>query len=167
MTAPTNPFQNRRWMNQSQPRFLQYATWLLYWSALWSFIYLFDSNLRIAGAGILGIVAFVLAVAQIPLAIFGASEMAMYKKRGYPMALAAAFIPATIRLLGGLGALGATTIIPGGELAKVTLFDVIRFTVFPVGGSLSSIISFAFELALIIFLLHPESRRYAKLWINE
>ncbi|MGI9578118.1 MAG: hypothetical protein ACR2OH_07975 [Microthrixaceae bacterium] len=167
MTAPTNPFQNRRWMNQSQPRWLQYATWLLYWSALWSFIYLFDSNLRIAGAGLLGIVAFVLAVAQIPLAVFGASEMAMYKKRGYPMALAAAFIPAAIRLLSGLGALGAVSAIPGGEITEIGIFDVIRYTVFPVGGSLSSIISFAFEVALIVFLLHPDSRRYAKLWINE
>ena len=168
MAAPTNPFQNRRWMNQSQPRWLQYATWLLYWSAFWSLISLFDGALRIGGAGLLGLISVVLRIAEIPLAVFGASEMAMYHKRGYPMALAAAFIPAATRFLSIIGVFGGPAVVPYvGFTENVGIIDVIRFTVFPVGGSLGSIVSYAFEVALIVFLLHPESRRYAKIWINE
>ena len=157
MTAPTNPFQNRRWFNQSQPRWLQYATWLLYWSAFWGLITVLDTGAILPGSsgGIRGLLLWAFLIAQIPLAVFGASEMAMYHKRGYAMALIAAFIPAASRLVFLIGQ------------ESVNLLEVVRWTIFPVDGSFRSLISFAFEAGLIVCLLHPVSRRYAKVWINE
>lgn len=154
-------FTNRRWINPSQPRFLQYATWLVYWRAFWGFVQALDGQALPPG-GWKGLV-WVLVIATIPLAIFGGSDMAMGKRRGYYMCVAVAFIPAVIRLVESLSLMTA----PNAFVANYGLGDAVRYVVFPVDANrMNTLIGFAFEVFLIFCLFQTDSRRYAKLWLD-
>lgn len=145
---------DRRWINPSQPRWLQYATWLVYWSAFWAFVSAVDGGTAIPTAPGRGFLLTILTLAIIPLAVFGGSDMAMGKRRGYYMCIAVAFLPFITRFVGLVGELQA--------------IDVMRWTLFPVtADSLGSVLGFAFEVFLIFCLFHQESRRYARIWLDD
>lgn len=156
-------FTNRRWINPSQPRFLQYATWLVYWRAFWGFVQALEMR-ALPSVGWSGLV-WILVIATIPLAVFGGSDMAMGKRRGYYMCVAVAFIPATIRLVTSLALLTAPS---SYASLGYGLGNAVRDVVFPVyASSMSTVIGFAFEVFLIFCLFQTDSRRYAKLWLDD
>lgn len=142
-------------MNPSQPRWLQYATWLVYWGALWALVAVFDSRVPVfSGDTPIRVRQLVfLTVLQVPLAVFGGSEMAMGKRRGYYMCLAFAASQILIRYLEVVG--------------QASPLTVMRYALIPLDGSMSSLISFGFEVFLWFCLLHPTSRNYAKVWLDD
>jgi hypothetical protein len=147
-------FSDRRWINPSQPRWLQYATWLTYWSAFWAFVNAIDGGTLAPSTPGRRFILTIFALATIPLAVLGGSDMAMGKRRGYYMCIAVAFLPFVSRF--------ATYVGLSGPL------EVMRATLFPVyAESLSSLLNFAFEVFLIFCLFHQESRRYARIWLED
>lgn len=147
-------FSDRRWTNPSQPRWLQYATWLVYWSAFWALIGVADAGTLSPVASGRAPILTVIALATIALAVFGGSEMAMGKRRGYYMCIAVALVPFFSRFVATVG--------------EFQVGEVLRWTLFPVSATrLSSVISFAVEVFLLFCLFHDESRRFAKIWLDD
>lgn len=146
-----NFFSNRRWFNPSQPKYLQWATWLVYFAAFWNFVALVDGA-RFTSDARIGVI-IVLLMASIPLAVLGGSDMAMGRRRGYYMCLAVAFLPAVMRYLATVGNYGA--------------LEVMRWTLFPFVNGLRSVINWLFEVGLVVCVLHPVSRAYVKVWITD
>ena len=141
-----NFLEDRRWFNQAQPRPLQYATWLLYWSAVWSLLRILERRSLLPVGEAVEIILWAFAIAVIPLAVLGASDMAMYRRRGCTMAWIAALLPAAGRAVDALSALGEVARSPYGT-GEWDVALVLRHTFFPVRG-FGSFVSYAFEIAL-------------------
>jgi hypothetical protein len=143
--------KDRRWFDPSLPQMLQIAVFLLYFQA---FFGLLDALDRI-GDG-LWIVTWIILAAIVPLGVLGGLGISEGRKRGYQMGVAAALAPFAWRLLWVIqlrGALPAFADYGLGSMIK----DVI------IGGS---ILSFVFEVALVVLLLHPKSREHARIWFR-
>jgi hypothetical protein len=135
--------ETRRWVNPTQPQTLQIAVWLCYLEAV--FVLLFATPEQIfyvfPAPGLLRI-AMTAALAG------GAFLIANDRKSGYRLALAAALVPLLARLLLGLGI--------------SFRFDSIGST-----SPLSyNAIGLLFEIALVVLLLHPQSRAHERLWFK-
>ncbi|MGH9119444.1 MAG: hypothetical protein ACRD0A_16690 [Acidimicrobiales bacterium] len=135
--------ETRRWVNPTQPQTLQIAVWLCYLEA--AFVLLFASPEHIfyvfPAPGLLRI-AMTAALAG------GAFLIANDRKWGYRLALAAALVPLLARLLLGLG---------------------ISFRFGSIGSTnpLSyNAIGLLFEIALVVLLLHPQSREHERVWFK-
>jgi hypothetical protein len=117
---------NQRWLNRSQPPYLQNATILFYINAAFALIS-FGSDpffmLKLFGLG----------------AGFG---IANDKKWGYILGAVVAIIPLVVTL----------SWIVGGHFNSYTFFDLI--------------ISLMFQILLIVFLFHPISRNYQRIWFK-
>ncbi len=125
----------RRWFNPNVPQTLYVAQFLLYFDAFWALLGIFGGG----GLGVLGLIA-------LAAYVYGAYGIANEQKRGYQVAVFAAFIPLGLRLLQFL--LG----VEGADLGYV-LFSV-------------SILTVIFQYALIALLLHPMSREHQKVWFS-
>jgi hypothetical protein len=136
--------ETRRWVNPTQPQTLQIAVWLLYLEA--AFTLLFPAQLEhvyyVFPAPGLVRLAMTAALAG------GAYLIANDRKWGYRLALAAALVPLTARLLLGLGislrydAIGATSPLEYNPIGLL------------------------FEIALVALLLHPQSREHERIWFK-
>jgi hypothetical protein len=141
--------KQRRWFNPSLPQMLQIAVFLLYFQAFFGLIDALDR----VGSGLWLITQAVL-VAIVPLGVMGGLGVSEERKRGYLFAVAAAAGPFVWRLL---FVLQVRTTFPidygvGSMIKDVVLGD--------------SILSFAFEAALLVLLLHPKSREHVKIWFR-
>jgi hypothetical protein len=77
-----------------------------------------------------------LIIATAVAAVFAARGLASEQKWAYPVAIAVALFPFVFRLLGGFGLFGA------------------------------DIITLMFEIALVVLLLHDQSREYQRIWFK-
>lgn len=139
--------KNRRWFNPSLPQMLQIATFLLYFGAFFALLDVFDA---LGGAPLLPLLVI---LASVPLHVLGGLGISEERKRGYQMAVAAAFVPFAYRL----------------SLILTAIFDGIAPGM---GNSLkyiitgNSLLSFAFEAALVALLLHPQSKEHQRIWFR-
>lgn len=135
----------RRWFNSRLPQTLVISQFLLYFDAFWGVLGLLGT--RLVGGGGLATLYRLLLVGSVAASIYGAYGIANEMRRGYQVAVLAAFlpiaIPAVVLLLDGslLSNLGAV-LIPG------------------------SILNAVFVYALIALLLHPQSREHQRVWFS-
>ncbi|MFZ4518833.1 MAG: hypothetical protein ACOYOP_10610 [Microthrixaceae bacterium] len=138
---------DRRWFNSRLPQTLVIAQFLLYFNAFWLALAALGSLRGLGSGGILALLYRVLLFASLAANVYGAYGIANEQKRGYQVAVVAAFlpiaVPAVILLLNGnlFGNLGAV-LLPGG------------------------IINALFVYALIALLLHTQSREHQKVWFT-
>jgi hypothetical protein len=135
----------RRWFNSRLPQTLVISQFLLYFDAFWGVLGLLGT--RLVGGGGFATLYRLLLVGSVAASIYGAYGIANEMRRGYQVAVLAAFlpiaIPAVVLLLDGslLSNLGAV-LIPG------------------------SILNAVFVYALIALLLHPQSREHQRVWFS-
>ena len=126
-------------MNQSQPQTLVIATWLLYLTAAFTFLFFND---RVVYLGIVdnGNLVNLLRL-LLPAACVGGGYLVSNEKRnGYYLAVVAAAVPVVARLVFSL-----------------------RYQISPLNYD---VIGLAFDVALVALLLHRMSREYEKIWFH-
>lgn len=134
----------KKWFDRMQPQTLQIATWLLYFDGFFGLVDLLDGGgemyylrLRYPGGILIGL-------AIIGLYAAGGLLMANDKRLGYRLSVAAAVSPFVVNF--------------------VVYSDVgasLRYRLFR-----SGIIGFAFDVALIALLLHPQSKEHQRIWFS-
>jgi hypothetical protein len=139
----------RKWFDRMHPQTLGIATWLLYLDGVFAILGFLDKSnefgfLRVISpvTGLLGLVSC--------LCFFGSGFlMANGKLLGWYLGIAASFSPLLARLIISIHQ----------QNLGYTISLVNRIT----GGDL---IGFMFEAALVVLLLHPMSRSYARTWLR-
>lgn len=149
--------QNRRWFNPSLPQTLQIAIFLLYFNAFFAALDLLQVLLK--GWGLFDLVYKAAIIGSVALAVMGGLGIAEEQKRGYQIALLAAFTPFAVRFIGGVRTMVALSGSPFG--IGYDLGDVLHDTILG-----TNIISLIFEVALITLLLHPQSKDHQKSWFR-
>ena len=140
---------SRKWFDRMHPQTLAIATWLLYIDGVFALLGFVDKSnefgfLRDIGP-ITGIIGFVSCIC-----FFGSGFlMANGKLLGWYLGIVASFSPLLARFI--------ISIHQQNLGNSISLVD--RIT----GGDL---ISFMFEAALVVLLLHPMSRSYARTWLR-
>ncbi len=129
----------RRWFNSSLPQTLQIANILLYLDAFFLLINILGGRRGLGGF------TLILLAASVAAYVLGGLSLANEDKRGYPVAVVAAFSPFILR---GYLSFQVGRIEPGFILG------------------LSQPLSLLFEVALIALLLHTQSRNYVKTWFH-
>lgn len=125
----------RRWFNPNVPQTLYVAQFLLYFDAFWALLSLFGP---LGPFGLISLGAY----------LYGAYGIANEQKRGYQVAVAAAFLPLALRTL-------AAVLVGDGLIGDLGYILT--------AGNLLNVI---FEYALIALLLHPMSREHQKIWFR-
>jgi hypothetical protein len=141
--------QTRRWVNQSQPQTLFFATMLLYFNVVW-IILGSDTLLGLAlgGQKVLGVLGMgsgqtIENLSRLFVAVGGAAAgylIAGEKKVGYYLGVAVAALPLVARVI-----------------------IVARFQVSPFKFDLTTLL---FEIAELALILHTQSRNYVRLWFK-
>ena len=134
----------RKWFDRFQPQTLQIATWLLYLNGFFALIDFLGERGWIGYArfdkGALGtLIGLVVVVAYVG----GGFLMANDRKLGYRLALAASFSPFALRFW-------ILWDKPG-----ISFFDMLTGR---------QTLSFLFDVALCVLLLHPTSREHQRVW---
>jgi len=150
-----SPLQGRRWFNPSLPQTLQIAVFLLYFNAFFAALDLLTIILE--RWGLVGILIKIAIAATIYLEVAGGLGVSEERKKGYRLALMAAFAPFAIRFLLGLRQLADSS----SQLLGYDLGDVIKDTL--VGAN---VIQLIFEVALVALLLHPQSKEHQRMWFR-
>ena len=134
-----------RWSNPRLPQTLVISQFLLYFDAFWAVLgFLTVAVNRSVQFSFFG---RIIVLGSIAGYIYGAWGIANEKKVGYQVAIAASFLPIAARLVDTLSA--------GGPLSHLGYILI--------GGNL---INAMFEYALIVLLLHTQSREHAKIWFS-
>ena len=138
----------RRWFDRMAPQTLQIATWLLYLNGFFALIDIVDGSgyLRYVREEFPG--GILIGIAIVAACIGSGWLMANDRKRGYQLAIVAAFAPFIVRYL-------AYSHLANKTGATVSFYDKIS------GGNT---ISLVFEVALCALILHPQSREHQKVW---
>ena len=123
----------RRWFNPNGPQTLYIAQFLLYFDAFWMALGVLFGG----GLGLLGLIA-------LAAYVYGAYGIANEQKRGYQVAVVAAFIPLALRAL---------VFMTGNASLMFVLFS-------------GNVLNVIFEYALIALLLHPMSSEHQKIWFS-
>lgn len=132
----------RRWYNPRLPQTLVISQWLLYFNAFWAV-------LAVLTGGILGsALGAVLLIASLGANVYGAYGIANELKRGYQVAVVAAFLPFIVRII---------VVLQVGASFTSNL----GFILVP-----GDIINAIFVYALIGLLLHPQSREHQRIWFS-
>lgn len=147
--------QGRRWFNPTLPQTLQIAVFLLYFNAFFAALNLI--TILLERWGVVGIIIKALLAGTIYLEVAGGLGVSEERKKGYRLALMAAFAPFAIRFLLGVRQLLDST----AQLIGYDLGDVIKDTL--IG---TSIIQLIFEVALVALLLHPQSKEHQRMWFR-
>ena len=129
----------RRWFNSSLPQTLQIANILLYLDAFFLLIGI------LGGRRGLNVIALVILAASLAAYVLGGLGLANEEKRGYPVAVVAAFSPFILRAY-----LSFST-------GTIDLGFISGF---------SAPLNLLFEVALIALLLHTQSKSYVKTWFH-
>ncbi|MEZ5239709.1 MAG: hypothetical protein R2716_12455 [Microthrixaceae bacterium] len=135
-----------RWFNSRLPQTLVVAQFLLYFDAFFALLAVISG----AGLGLLGVLVILGSV-------YGAAGIASEMRNGYYAAIAVSFLPLALRLIVSLGAAGGLL----GNLPWVLL---------QVGAEDprlgSDLIGAMFQYALIVVLLHSQSREHTRIWFS-
>jgi uncharacterized membrane protein (UPF0136 family) len=144
----------KKWFDRMQPQTLQIATWLLYFDGFFALVSVLDKT------GHLGYLryrySFGLLIGLISVALYAAGGLLMANERkiGYKMSITAAVLPLVLRFL------AVRSVATDFELTTPVKFtDYITGRVF--GGS---VVSVAFDIAVVALLLHTQSREHQRIW---
>lgn len=129
------------WINQSQPQTLVIATILLYFNAVFGLVGLGQVARVAFHPNITGLLLAAMTLLTVVGGVFAGRGLAAERWTGFYLAMAVALAPFVFRVLltGSLM----------GVLAAGSIFSLIA------------------QVALVILLLHPQSRDYAKLWFRK
>ena len=137
-----------------QPQTLQIATWLLYFDGFFALVSLIDKS------GYLGYLRFqypfgsLLGIISVALYVFGGWLMANDLKIGYKLSVIAAASPFVLRFL------AVRSLAQNFETqSPIGLSDYVTGRIF--GGS---VLSSAFDIAVLALLLHTQSREHQRIW---
>jgi hypothetical protein len=138
----------RKWFDRMHPQTLGIATWLLYLDGVFATLGFLDKSNEFGFLRVISPVTGIIGLASC-LAFFGSGFlMANGKLLGWYIGIAASFSPLLARFI---------ISIHQQNLYSISLAD--RIT----GGDL---VGFMFEAALVVLLLHPMSRSYARTWLR-
>lgn len=132
----------RRWYNPRLPQTLVISQWLLYFNAFWALFAVLTGGVRGSTIGA------VLLLATLGANVYGAYGIANELKRGYQVAVVAAFLPILVRLV-----IVVTS--------HASIVRNLRFILVP-----GDIINAIFVYALIALLLHQQSREHQRIWFH-
>ncbi len=144
----------KKWFDRMQPQTLQIATWLLYFDGFFALVSLIDKS------GYLGYLRFqypfgsLLGIISVALYVFGGWLMANDLKIGYKLSVIAAASPFVLRFL------AVRSLAQNFETqSPIGLSDYVTGRIF--GGS---VLSSAFDIAVLALLLHTQSREHQRIW---
>jgi uncharacterized membrane protein (UPF0136 family) len=144
----------KKWFDRMQPQTLQIATWLLYFDGFFALVSLIDKS------GYLGYLryqfpfGFLLGIISVAFYVLGGWLMANDLKIGYKLSVIAAASPFVLRFL------AVRSLAQNFETQNpIGLSDYVTGRIF--GGS---IISSAFDIAVLALLLHTQSREHQRIW---
>ena len=144
----------KKWFDRMQPQTLQIATWLLYFDGFFALVSLIDKS------GYIGYLRYqypfgsLLGVISVALYVFGGLLMANDLKVGYKLSVLAAASPFVLRFL------AVRSLAQNFETqSPIGITDYVTGRIF--GGS---VISSAFDIAVLALLLHTQSREHQRIW---
>lgn len=143
---------DRRFFNPSQPQTLQIATFLLYFNAFFTLIDAIRVETPPLGDTTPYTVTRALLFVSVFLYAYGGYGIANERKWGYASAIVAAASPFVINfyLLTAIGA----------GIGRA-LIDAVLPT-----SDVNNVISWIFNVALLVLVLHNQSREYEKIWFK-
>ena len=144
----------KKWFDRMQPQTLQIATWLLYFDGFFALMSVLDKSGHLGYLRYRYSFGFLLGLVSVALYAFGGLLMANERKIGYKLSVAAAFSPIVLRFLAVRSVASVYSL-----NTPVKFTDYFTGRIF--GGSL---ISIAFDIALIALLLHTQSREHQRIW---
>ena len=144
----------KKWFDRMQPQTLQIATWLLYFDGFFALVSLIDKS------GYIGYLRYqypfgsLLGVISVALYVLGGWLMANDLKIGYKLSVLAAASPFVLRFL------AVRSLAQNFETqSPIGITDYVTGRIF--GGS---VISSAFDIAVLALLLHTQSREHQRIW---
>jgi uncharacterized membrane protein (UPF0136 family) len=144
----------KKWFDRMQPQTLQIATWLLYFDGFFALVNVTYKS------GYIGYLrnqypfGFLLGIISVALYVSGGLLMANDLKIGYKLSVAAAALPFVLRFL------AVRSYAQKFEVqSPIGIIDYITGRIF--GGS---VISSAFDVAVLALLLHAQSREHQRIW---
>jgi uncharacterized membrane protein (UPF0136 family) len=144
----------KKCFDRMQPQTLQIATWLLYFDGFFALVSLIDKS------GYIGYLRYqypfgsLLGVISVALYVLGGWLMANDLKIGYKLSVLAAASPFVLRFL------AVRSLARNFETqSPIGITDYLTGRIF--GGS---IISSAFDIAVLALLLHTQSREHQRIW---
>ncbi|MFZ9307143.1 MAG: hypothetical protein ACO244_01235 [Ilumatobacteraceae bacterium] len=135
---------SRKWFDRMQPQTLQIATWLLYINGFFALADLLD------GGGVLSYFryrytfGFMLGLLVVAAHVAGPFLMANERRVGWQLSVAAAAAPIVMNFV-AYSQIGASW--------RLRIIG-------------SSLISFAFDVAVLALLLHTQSREHQRIWYH-
>ena len=153
-TAEMQNINFKKWFDRMQPQTLQIATWLLYFDGFFALMSVLDKSGHLGYLRYRYSFGFLLGLVSVALYAFGGLLMANERKIGYKLSVAAAFSPIVLRFLA-----------VRSVASDYSLNTPVKFTDYFTGRILGgSLISIAFDIALIALLLHTQSREHQRIW---
>ena len=134
----------RKWLDRMQPQTLQIAIWLLYINGFFALVELVDGGGVLHYFRVRYAFGFIFGLAIVAAYVLGGFLMANERKLGWRVAVGAAASPFVLTFI-AYSQIGAS----------------LRFRI--VGASL---VSFAFDVAVLALLLHPQSREHQRIWYH-
>jgi len=132
----------RRWYNPRLPQTLVISQWLLYFNAFWALF-------AVLTGGVMGsAIGAALLLGTLGANVYGAYGIANELKRGYQVAVVAAFLPIAVRLVIVV-------------ISRASIVRNLGFILVP-----GDVISAIFVYALIALLLHQQSREHQRIWFH-
>ncbi len=144
----------KKWFDRMQPQTLQIATWLLYFDGFFALVSLIDKSGYIGYLRFQYPFGFLLGIISVGLYVLGGVLMANDLKIGYKLSVLAAASPFVLRFL-AVRSLAANF----ETQSPIGITDYLTGRIF--GGS---IISSAFDIAVLALLLHTQSREHQRIW---
>ena len=144
----------KKWFDRMQPQTLQIATWLLYFDGFFALVSLIDKSGYIGYLRFQYPFGFLLGIISVGLYVLGGVLMANDLKIGYRLGVLAAASPFVLRFL-AVRSLAANF----ETQSPIGITDYLTGRIF--GGS---IISSAFDIAVLALLLHTQSREHQRIW---
>ena len=153
-TAEMQNINFKKWFDRMQPQTLQIATWLLYFDGFFALMSVLDKSGHLGYLRYRYSFGFLLGLVSVALYAFGGLLMANERKIGYKLSVAAAFSPIVLRFLA-----------VRSVASDYSLNTPVKFTDYFTGRIFGgSLISIAFDIALIALLLHTQSREHQRIW---
>ena len=152
--AEMQNFDPKKWFDRMQPQTLQIATWLLYFDGFFALVSLIDKSGYIGYLRFQYPFGFLLGIISVGLYVLGGVLMANDLKIGYKLSVLAAASPFVLRFL-AVRSLAANF----ETQSPIGIADYLTGRIF--GGS---IISSAFDIAVLALLLHTQSREHQRIW---
>ncbi|MBM3656674.1 MAG: hypothetical protein FJW93_00205 [Actinobacteria bacterium] len=134
----------RKWLDRMQPQTLQIAIWLLYINGFFALVELVDGGGVLHYFRVRYAFGFIIGLAIVAAYVLGGFLMANERKLGWRVAVGAAASPFVLTFI-AYSQIGAS----------------LRFRIFG-----ASLVSFAFDVAVLALLLHPQSREHQRIWYH-